>query len=66
MAKKRPGKTTKEPMTVISIKTTEAFRDWLASVADAERSTIVQVLEKGAVMYGEAHGFKGAPRRTQR
>jgi hypothetical protein len=67
MAKKKAKKTVnKEPVTVISIKTTVAFRDWLAGIADAERSTIVQILEKGAVEYGEKRGFKDAPKRTGR
>jgi hypothetical protein len=67
MAKKRVKKpVVKEPMAVISIKATVAFRDWLAKIADAERSTVVQILEKAAVEYGEKRGFKDAPRRTKR
>jgi hypothetical protein len=50
----------------ISIKTTVKFRDWLAKIGAAERNTIVQILEKGAVEYGEKRGFKDAPRRTSR
>lgn len=67
MAKKKSKKTvTQEPMAVISIKATVAFRDWLARIADAERSTVVQILEKAAVEYGDKRGFKDAPRRTKR
>jgi hypothetical protein len=67
MAKKKVKKPEqKEPMTVISIKTTVKFRDWLAKIGAAERNTIVQILEKGAVEYGEKRGFKDAPRRTSR
>lgn len=67
MARKKAKKpVTKDPMTVISIKTTVAFHDWLARIARAERSTIVQILEKGAVEYGDKRGFKDAPKRTIR
>jgi hypothetical protein len=67
MAKKKAKKTVnKEPVTVISIKTTESFRDWIAGIADAERSTIVHILEKSVVEYGEKRGFKDAPKRTVR
>jgi hypothetical protein len=53
-------------MTVISIKATMAFRDWLAEAARAERVTVVQLLEKAAVEYIEKKGFPKAPRRTVR
>lgn len=68
MAKKKAKKNVnkEDPMAVISIKSTVAFRDWLATIADAERSTVVQVLERAAVEYGEKRGFKNAPRRTKR
>jgi hypothetical protein len=68
LAKKKAKKNVdkEEPMAVISIKATVAFRDWLAMIAVAERSTVVQILEKGAVEYGEKRGFKDAPRRTKR
>jgi hypothetical protein len=67
MAKRKTKKAvTKDQMTVISIKTTVAFHDWIAKIASAERSTIVQILEKGVVEYGDKRGFKDAPKRTIR
>lgn len=61
-----PVATNDAAMCFISIKTTVAFHDWLARIAETERSTIVQILEKGAVEYGEKRGFKDAPKRTSR
>ncbi len=53
-------------MTVISIKMTKRFRDWLARLADHDRSTIVQAMEKGSIAYAKQIGFaEPAPRRTE-
>jgi predicted DNA-binding ribbon-helix-helix protein len=67
MAKKKAKKPVgEEPVTVISIKTTKAFRDWVAEVAHAERITVVQLIEKLLAEHGKKMGFKTAPRRTGR
>jgi len=53
-------------MTVISVKMTKRFRDWLAGLADHDRSTIVQVMEKGSIAYAKQIGFAdSAPKRTE-
>ena len=50
---------------VVSMKGTVEFRDWLNEVASFDRSTAVQVMEKGAVDYAKKIGFpKPAPKRT--
>jgi hypothetical protein len=50
---------------VVSMKGTVEFRDWLNELADFDRSTAVQVMEKGAVAYAKQVGFpKPAPKRT--
>jgi hypothetical protein len=50
---------------VVSMKGTVEFRDWLNELAEFDRSTAVQVMEKGAVMYAKQIGFpKPAPKRT--
>jgi hypothetical protein len=62
---KEPEAPSAPEMTVISIKTTAAFRDWLSSVAETERITVVQFLEKAAVEAAERRKFPTpAPRRT--
>jgi hypothetical protein len=73
MAKKKspaPKAAAKAPagsgMTVISVKMTTGFRDWLARLADHDRSTIVQVMEKGSIAYAKQIGFlEPAPKRTE-
>jgi hypothetical protein len=50
---------------VVSMKGTVEFRDWLNELAEFDRSTAVQVMEKGAVLYAKQVGFpKAAPKRT--
>jgi hypothetical protein len=50
---------------VVSMKGTVEFRDWLNELAEFDRSTAVQVMEKGAVLYAKQVGFtKPAPKRT--
>lgn len=62
---KKPALPSGNEMTVISVKTTVGFRDWLSSVADSERITTVQLLEKAAVEYAETRKHPTpAPRRT--
>ena len=47
-------------------KMTTAFRDWLADVADSERVTTVQLIEKAVVEYAEQRKHPiPAPRRTE-
>lgn len=71
MAKKKP---TPAPVavadnpknTVISIKMTNKFRDWLAGLADSERITTVQLIEKAVVEYAERRKHPHpAPKRTE-
>lgn len=51
--------------TAMSIKMTIEFRGWLNELADHDRSTAAQVMEKGAVLYAKQVGFdKLAPKRT--
>jgi hypothetical protein len=67
MAKKKPKPAEVSPPgdTAMSIKMTVAFRDWLNELAEHDRSTSVQVMEKGAVLYAKQIGFtKPAPKRT--
>jgi len=53
-------------MTVISIKMTTRFRDWLADLAESERITTVQLLEKAAVEFAERKQFpRPTPKRTE-
>lgn len=53
-------------MTVISIKMTTQFRDWLAGLANSERITTVQMIEKAVVDYAERKKYPHtAPRRTE-
>lgn len=50
---------------VVSMKGTVEFRNWLNELAEFDRSTAVQVIEKGAVAYAKHIGFtKPAPKRT--
>lgn len=70
MAKKaqKPEPAPVEPSgdTAMSIKMTVRFRDWIGRLADAERLTAVQVVEKALVEYAERHKFsEPAPRRTE-
>jgi hypothetical protein len=52
--------------TAMSIKMTVKFRDWIARLADSERLTSVQVVEKALVEYAEKRKFPEiAPRRTE-
>ncbi len=67
-AKKMPTKMP-EPVadTAMSIKMTVAFRDWIGRLADAERLTSVQVVERAIVEYAAGRKFaEPAPRRTDR
>lgn len=51
---------------VVSMKGTVEFRDWLNELAEFDRSTAVQIMEKGAVLYAKQVGFgKPAPKRTE-
>ncbi len=62
-----PEATTADGRDAISLKTTTAFRQWLTRLAEHERDTVVQVLEKAAVHYAKARGFtEEAPKRTRR
>lgn len=50
---------------VVSMKGSVEFRDWLNELAEFDRSTSVQVMEKGAILYASKVGFtKPAPKRT--
>lgn len=60
------GETSDGRFSVISVKGTVEFRDWLADVAERERVTIVQYLEKAAVDYAVRKKYPRAPRRTAR
>jgi hypothetical protein len=67
MAKKKtaPMESADSRAIVVSMKGTVEFRDWLNEVAEFDRSTAVQVMEKGAVEYAKKIGFpKPAPKRT--
>jgi hypothetical protein len=58
-------KASTEP-TAMSVKMTVGFRDWLNELAEHERSTAVQVMEKAVVLYAKKVGFnKPAPKRTE-
>jgi GrpB-like predicted nucleotidyltransferase (UPF0157 family) len=49
----------------MSIKMSVEFREWLNRLAESDRSTAVQVMEKGAVAYAKQIGFADpAPKRT--
>lgn len=64
MAKAKSKSSRDVRQTVISIKGTAEFRDWLARLADSERITVVQLLEKAVVEYAERKGYgEPAPRR---
>ena len=68
MAKKKTEKTP-DPVDsraiVVSMKGTIEFRDWLNELAEFDRTTAVQVMEKGALLYAKQVGFpKSAPKRT--
>ena len=68
MAKKKttpPLESADSRAIVVSMKGTVEFRDWLNELAEFDRSTAVQVMEKGAVAYAKQIGFsKPAPKRT--
>jgi hypothetical protein len=52
--------------TAMSIKMTIKFRDWIGRLADAERLTSVQIVEKALVEYAKVRNFaEVAPRRTE-
>lgn len=60
---------TPEPdkMTVVSVKMTIPFRDWITSLADFDRLSQVQLIEKALVEYAEKRKFpQPPPRRTRR
>ena len=62
-----PPKTADGRSVVIAIKGTVEFRDWLAGLADHERLTGVQLVERALVEYAERRSYpKPAPRRTER
>lgn len=66
MAKKKTNETADSRHIVISLKGTEAFRDWVNELADHERITSVAVIERALVEYAANHGFKKpAPKRTR-
>lgn len=68
MAKKATKPKAAEPPadTAMSIKMTVKFRDWIARLADSERLTSVQVIERAVVEYAQARKFpEPAPRRTE-
>lgn len=51
---------------IVSMKGSVEFRDWLNRLAEFDRSTSVQVMEKGAVAYAKQIGFtEAAPKRTK-
>jgi hypothetical protein len=68
MAKKKtvaPMESADSRAIVVSMKGTVEFRDWLNELAEFDRSTAVQIMEKGAVAYAKQIGFpKAAPKRT--
>jgi hypothetical protein len=68
MAKKKAPPVMEAPDSraiVVSMKGTVEFRDWLNELAEFDRSTSVQVMEKGAVLYAKQIGFtRPAPKRT--
>jgi hypothetical protein len=68
VAKKKPapGSTPADTRSiVVSMKGTTEFRDWLNLLAESERTTAVQILEKAVVFYAKHIGFTTpAPRRT--
>jgi len=52
---------------IAQLKGTAAFRDWLIEVAQSERLTVVQYLERSAVEAAERRNYPvAAPRRTTR
>lgn len=60
------AKTSDSRSIVVSMKGTPEFRDWLNELAEFDRSTAVQIMEKGAVLYAKQVGFeKPAPKRTE-
>jgi predicted transcriptional regulator len=68
MAKKKRAapKSLRPGMTVISIKATQEFHDWLAKAAKVDRITTVQLIEKAVVEYVERHKLNTkAPERTK-
>jgi hypothetical protein len=51
---------------IVTLKGNPEFRDWLNRLADFDRSTAVQVAEKGMVCYANKVGFtEPAPKRTE-
>jgi hypothetical protein len=67
MAKKvQPKVESPSTDTAMSIKMTVKFRDWIGRLADAERLTSVQIVEKALVEYAKVRKFaEEAPRRTE-
>lgn len=71
MAKKAAAPKATQPAadtasTVMSVKMTVAFRDWLNELATFDRCTTAQAMEKGAILYAQKVGFtKPAPMRTK-
>jgi predicted transcriptional regulator len=64
--KSRPAPPEPSGDTAMSIKMTVNFRDWISRLADSERLTSVQVVEKALVEYAERRKFtEQAPRRTE-
>ncbi len=68
MTKKKttsPSESADSRAIVVSMKGTVEFREWLNELAEFDRLTAVQVMEKGAVAYARQIGFtKPAPKRT--
>jgi hypothetical protein len=72
MAAKRATKASKPPepapepgpvlrKNVISIRGTEAWRDWLMRLAKHKRLNATDVIDQALVEYAERHGFEEAP-----
>jgi hypothetical protein len=58
---------TDDRVMIAQLKGTMAFRDWLIEVAQTERLSVVQYLERSAVEAAERRSYPvPAPRRTSR
>lgn len=70
-SKAAPGKAAAPPPRderewIVSIKGSPEFRDWLYELADQERMTAVQLIERAVVEYARNVKFpKPAPKRTK-
>lgn len=51
---------------IVTLKGNPEFREWLNRLADHDRSTAVQVMERGVIAYAKQVGFtEPAPKRTE-